>query len=194
MLESEIRITSCFFPLANRIYSTSDIEKKSGYSHERVYTILMSLEKKGVVTRRNLGRVNVFRLNRLLPEAFLAYVYYMQERWREFTKKNPKVSNSLNKFMKLNEGKLTSLILNPEEKKITCVVGSEGIVNPPVLDKPPIKGYEINLLSADKFSRLGETSPSELESMLENGIVIEGLESIYRTVYKKEGVLNESGI
>lgn len=80
-MPAELDILASFFPLANKVYTTKDIEKKSGYSHERVHTILSKLEKEGKLKRRSFGRTNVYKLQ-ISSELFLAYVYFNEERRR----------------------------------------------------------------------------------------------------------------
>lgn len=78
-MSAELEILSSFFPLPFKAYTTMDVEKRSGYSHERVHTILSKLEKEGKIKKRTFGRTNVYNL-RISPDLFLAYVYFNDQR------------------------------------------------------------------------------------------------------------------
>ncbi len=95
MKEFEIKLLASFFPHIDNIYTARDIEKFSGYSHERVFTFLKTLENSGKVARRSLGRTNIYRIKRS-PELFLPYAYYNESR-KSTLLKNPLLREKISK-------------------------------------------------------------------------------------------------
>ena len=92
MKEIEIKILASFFPKAEKEYTTKEIEKISGYSHERVYTTLLSLTKQSYLIRRKIGKAYVFKLN-LAKDLILPFIYFQ-------TKRNEKFFNLLKVYEK----------------------------------------------------------------------------------------------
>lgn len=162
--ESEIRILSAFFPDVRRLRTTGEIRERSGYSHERVFTILKKLAEEGHVSRERFGNVNVYKL-RLSWEHFRAFLYYNEK----LLEKNRK---------------------NISDEKISALLETEGIVNILLIDE----GGRIKTVSARRDDMKGENNKKELslnqvfsdkktlEKIISGGIVLSEREYYFRHI------------
>src|SRR6056297_394615 len=87
-------VLRCFFPEAEEM-TIAKIQRRSGYSYERVNTALKKLKEKGIVSSKNIGRTLVYIAdyrNLYLKQGFY---HYMTERLIDFSKKYPVLYKSL---------------------------------------------------------------------------------------------------
>lgn len=117
----ELEILASFFPNVSKIRTASGIEKKTSYSHERVYTTLKKLEKNGKIIRQEVGRTNVYRLN-LSNDLFLPYVYFNDQIKNEILK-DPSLQGKFNKTIYAKNG--CTLFLRHEKKLINISTQSD---------------------------------------------------------------------
>ena len=108
LTHAELDILASFFPDIEEIRTTKDIEKAVNYSHERVHTILHNLEKKGLVTKRDLGNVNSFKINKK-PELFFVYAY-SAEKIKEKLVLKDETREFLDELLKFNAACLHSIL------------------------------------------------------------------------------------
>ena len=69
MNEAELRVLAGFFPATKNI-TIKELEQKSDYSYERVYSSLKKLKEYGAVMRKKVGKILTFSL---VPESDLAF-------------------------------------------------------------------------------------------------------------------------
>ena len=107
-MELKLKILTAFFP-EGKEHSMKEIEKRSGYSHERVYTLLQNLKKQKIVTERKIGKMHTYKLNYKKDEVLLAFTNYVIIKRKLFAKKYPLLYKRLKEFT--NNVKSNGLIL-----------------------------------------------------------------------------------
>ncbi len=179
MHDSELKILSSFFPVADKIYTTKEIERISGYSHERVHTILCNLEKNKVLTRRNLGKVNIYKLNKGSSQMFLAYVFAIEKRKNQYFTENPERAEFYSKIVKLLGTKCNAIIALPSLGEIICI-SENGISDVNIVDGRT----KIKLLTPDELRSI--VQDKELyANIVRNGLILSGIDFVFRTIYRE---------
>ncbi len=190
--EKEIRIIICFLPFLDS-YTTKEIEEKSKYSHERVYTILMSLVNKNYLVKRKTGKTYLFSVNKN-KDILLPYVHFHIKRTEKFLELKPVfLKNMLSEFIKkIYNDNLISVVLfgsyaKGKERKssdidILCVARRKYNIEKVALSleyKYNKKVTPIVILSKD-FENMKKDNPAFYKDLIESGIILYGIESFYR--------------
>lgn len=131
LTETELKVLSVFFPEGTE-RTTREIEGRSGYSHERVYSMLKALEKKGVLLKKSVGKALVYSIKKIDDSAYFSFIYYCLNRKGNFVNKYPSVWKAIEEF--INKTKLELVVLfgsysNDEAKEesdvdLLCVNGA----------------------------------------------------------------------
>jgi len=200
--KAELNIISSFFPLLDEIKTTKDIESITRYSHERVHTLLTLLEKKGLVIKRDLGNVNVFRVNKSASELFFIWVYYLERLKKEHSIDRILMEDLLkiidchkfgclsvaafnNSFKyKGKESKFLFLIHSLRQSDLQSGKLSQELKD--FLDSFPESNVNIDdvlLISSDDFAELRSSNQDIYQKMLESSIVFGGVENYYIHAY-----------
>ncbi len=96
--QAELRVLAAFFPEAGEA-TTRDLERRSGYSHERVYSALRGLCRKGIVASRKIGRTSLHSFRRFDDRTYLAFTTYSLRRKWAFTSAHPEVGRAIEEFL-----------------------------------------------------------------------------------------------
>lgn len=194
--EKEIKIMECFLPFLDS-YTTREIEKRSKYSHERVYTTLMDLVKKDYLIKRKTGKTYLFSVNKN-KDILLPYVHFHIERKEKFLEYKPVfLKNMLGEFIKkIANDNLISIILfgsyaKGEERRnsdidVLCVVRKKYNIEKVASSlehKYNKKITPVVILSKD-FKNMKKDNPAFYKDLIKFGIILYGVESFYR-LWKK---------
>jgi sugar-specific transcriptional regulator TrmB len=106
--KNELKIISAFFPEGTE-RTTKEIEDRSGYSHERAYSILKTLENKGFLSKKKVGKTLVYSIKKFNDIVYLSFAYYSINRKNHFIEKYSSVSKAIEEF--INKTKLELVIL-----------------------------------------------------------------------------------
>jgi len=192
---SEIKIMECFFPLLEDSHTTKEIENKSGYSHERVYTILMGLIKKDYLLKRKVGKTYLFSAN-LKKDFLLPFIHFHTQRKEKFLKSKPiSIKNLLEEFIeKISNDNLISVIIfgsyaKGEERKesdidILCVVRKKDGIEKIALSLVHKYNKKITpvVVLAKDFPNMKKDNPSFYEDLIKFEVILCGIEFSYKLI------------
>lgn len=196
MKEIEIKILASFFPKAEKEYTTKEIEEISGYSHERVYTTLISLTRQDYLTKKIVGRTSLFKLN-LTKNLLLPFLYFQMEKSKKFFN-SLKISEKklLTEFIKkISSSDLISAILfgsyaKGEQKKdsdidILCIVRKRYDIEKIAISLKHKYGKQIApiIVTAKDFPNMEKENLTFFLELKEFGIVLYGREGFYNLMY-----------
>jgi len=197
--DNEIKIMECFFPLLKNSYTTKEIENKSSYSHERVYTILMGLVKKGYLLKRKTGKTYLFSINPK-KDFLLLFIHFHTKKKERFLKSKPaSIKNLLNEFIeKISNNDLISVIVfgsyaKGEESKesdidVLCITRRKYAIDRIALSlthKYNKKIVPILVLVRD-FPNMKKDNPVFYEELIKFGVILYGMESFYNLTLGKK--------
>ncbi len=97
MNETELRVLAGFFPATNDI-TIKELEQRSDYSYERVYSSLKNLKRYVAVRSKKVGKTLTFSLVTESDLALLGFFYHSIKRRSEFAKSNRTVWKLLKEF------------------------------------------------------------------------------------------------
>jgi len=192
----EIKIMECFFPFLEKSYTTKEIENKSGYSHERAYTLLIGLARKNYLLKRKVGKTYLFGAN-FKKDFLLPFIYFHTKRKENFLKsKSISITNFLNEFIeKISNDNLVSVIVfgsysKGEEKKesdfdILCITRKKYAIDKMALSltyKYNKKITPVVILVKD-FPNMEKDNVPFYEDLIKSGVILYGLESFYKLIY-----------
>jgi len=193
--QTELKILASFFPLTKE-YTTREIETKSRYSHERVYTTLMDLVEQGYLVKRKIGKTYLFKLN-IQRDVLLPYVYFQTERKESFFRSVTHfVRSALDDFIKkIESSDLVSVIIfgsyakgeqrEDSDVDVLCIVRKKYDIDRVALSlrhKYDRKITPVIVLSED-FPNMKKDNPTFYRGLVEFGIVLYGIEPFYNLVY-----------
>ena len=87
---TELRVLAAIFPEGKDV-TTPEIEQRSGYSHERVYSTLKKLVSSDIITSRKIGNTLLHTINRFDDRMYLAFAYHTIGRKLQFLEANPPI-------------------------------------------------------------------------------------------------------
>lgn len=191
----ELKILASFFP-STKGYTTREIEIKSEYSHERVYTTLMNLVKQGYLIKRKAGKTYIFRLN-LQKDLLLPYLYFQTEQKENFLNlATPFVRNALNEFIeKIGSSDLVSVVIfgsyaKGEQRKesdidVLCVTRKKYDIDKVALSLRHKYDKRITpvVVLFEDFPNMKRDNPTFYNELMEFGIVLYGVEPFFRLIY-----------
>ncbi|MBU3905064.1 MAG: nucleotidyltransferase domain-containing protein [Nanoarchaeota archaeon] len=196
LTNNEIRIIECFLPYFENSYTTKEIEDKSGYSHERVYTILMDLSKKGYLLKRKVGKTYLFTV-KLKKDLLLPFIHFYTNKKEQFFKsKTISIKNLLNEFIeKISNNDLISVIVfgsfakgeETEESDIDvlCVTRKKYDIDKIALSLTHKYNRKITpvVVLAKDFVNMKKDNPVFYEDLIKFGVILYGMEPLYKLIY-----------
>ena len=190
--ETELKILGAFFPEGTE-KTIKEIEKHSGYSHERAYSTLKALEKKGILKKDKVGKTLVFSIKKFDDSSYLAFVFYSLSKKELFIKKYPHVRKVLEEF--IAKTKLEMVILfgsysrNEETERsdidVFCINGfsqTEKIALS-LRHKYNLKIAPV-IINKEDFKNIELENPQLWEELLKFGIILKGYELFFDLVYR----------
>jgi len=187
----ELKVLAGFFPDAKE-KALKEIQERSGYSYERVYSALKSLKQKGLVSRRKVGKTLVYTILASSDIAYLAFTYHMIFKKEQFAKKFPNVRGVLDEF--LTKASLQMAVLFGSYAKgearggsdvdLLCVDGEDAEeIALSLRHKYNVKITPVLVKKGD-FKNIREENPEFWRDLVEFGIVLKGQEIFYELVYR----------
>lgn len=197
--KAELDILSAFFPFVDEIKSTKEIEQEVYYSHERVHTVLRKLERRGFVSKKSLGNVNIFKINRRRPELFFIYVYYLEKR-----KGRLKINNEL--FQSIRDllhaygaGEFSAAVFENPIEYAGKIVKSFYLFNSSekanehrfnLTGKSDVAN-EMMVLSLKEFEQIKHSNQEFYRRIVDNSVVLFGIENFYCQIFNGGGGIYE---
>lgn len=189
MNETELRVLAGFFP-GIRTDTIKELEQKSGYSYERVYSSLKNLKGYGAVREKKVGKVLTFSL---VPESeltLLAFLYHSISRRLEFAKSNRNVWKLLREFSANDDIRCVIIfgsyakgnVSNKSDVDVLCVADAN--VETIALSLTHKYGIRLNPVKVASIKAIEIDNKVFYDDIVEHGYVIKGLEYFYEQVYR----------
>lgn len=189
--ETELKILAEFFPEGTE-KTTKEIETRSGYSHERVYSTLIALENEGVLTKKRIGKTLVHTIAEFNDAVYLAFAYHSINKKAQFIKKYLLVWNALEEF--INKAKPELVILFGSYSKgeakersdidVLCINGNNKIEKTALSLRHK---YDLKIspvvVKKEDFKNIKMENPEFWIDLVNFGIVLRGQELFYELVY-----------
>ncbi len=189
--ETELKILSAFFPEGTE-RTTKEIETRSGYSHERAYSTLKTLEEKGFLSKKRVGRALVYSIRKFDDTVHLSFAYYSINRKNHFIEKYSSVWKAVEEFVNRTDLELVILFgsYSRDEAKeksdvdILCVNGNSSTekIALSLRHKYNLRIAPV-IVSKKDFKNIKSENPELWDELIEFGIIIKGQESFYNLVY-----------
>ena len=199
--EVELRTLAGFFPEAGE-KTLKELQERSGYSYERVYSALKSLKKKGVVSGRKVGKTLVYTIQTSTDVTYLAFVYFMLSKKERLAKKFPNVWRALDEFLAKTDLQMAILFGSyaKEEAKeesdidLLCMNGSDA--EKIALSLKHKYNLRINpvLIKKGDFKNIKGENPEFWRDLVEFGVVLRGQEMFYEMVYRRNEWRKSTGL
>ncbi len=190
--ETELKILSAFFPDGTE-RTTKEIEDRSGYSHERAYSILKTLEEKSVLLKKKVGKALVYSIRKFDDSVYLAFTYYSLNKKNIFAEKYSSAWNAIDEF--INKAKLEMVVLFGSYSKgeakersdvdVLCINGNSETekIALSLRHKYNLKIAPV-IVDKDDFRNIKSENPELWEELIKFGIVLKGQELFYDLVYR----------
>jgi predicted nucleotidyltransferase len=191
--ETELRMLAAFFP-EGKERTTREIEVRSGYSHERAYSTLKGLEKRGVLRKRMVGKTLAYSVSSFDDCIYMAFVHHSIKRKENWAGKYPAVHKAIEELRKGAKPELMIVFgsyAHGEAKQasdvdVLCVGGNE------VEKTAPSLRHKYNLrinpvaVTRSVLGNISEENPEFWEDLVNFGVAINGWEIFYRVAYAGE--------
>ena len=191
MNETELRVLAGFFPATNDI-TIKELEQKSDYSYERVYSSLKNLKRYVAVRSKKVGKTLTFSLVTESDLALLGFFYHSIKRRSEFAKSNGTVWKLLKEFS-ANSGIRCVVLFGSYAKDnasdtsdvdVLCVADADTEIDAIAGSLSHKYGIRINPVKVRSIKDIETDNRAFYEDMVEYGYVIKGLEYFYEQVYR----------
>lgn len=191
MNETELRVLAGFFPATNDI-TIKELEQKSDYSYERVYSSLKNLKRYVAVRSKKVGKTLTFSLVTESDLALLGFFYHSIKRRSEFAKSNRTVWKLLKEFSA--NGGIRCVVLfgsyakgdasDTSDVDVLCVADADTEIDAIARSLSHKYGIRINPVKVRSIKDIETDNRAFYEDMVEYGYVIKGLEYFYEQVYR----------
>ena len=191
MNETELRVLAGFFPATNDI-TIKELEQKSDYSYERVYSSLKNLKRYVAVRSKKVGKTLTFSLVTESDLALLGFFYHSIKRRSEFAKSNRTVWKLLKEFSA--NGGIRCVVLfgsyakgdasDTSDVDVLCVADADTEIDAIARSLSHKYGIRINPVKVRSIKDIKTDNRAFYEDMVEYGYVIKGLEYFYEQVYR----------
>jgi len=189
--ETELRILAAFFPEASE-RTTKEIEDRSGYSHERVYSTLNALEERDLLTKKKVGKTLVYAISEFNDAIYLAFAYYSLNKKDRFIQKYPSLRTLLEEFINKTRSDLVILFgsySKGEAKErsdvdILCVGGIDPEKTALSLRHKYDKRITPVIVKKEDFRNIKQENPELWQDLVNFGIIMKGQELFYEFVWR----------
>lgn len=190
--EAELKILSAFFPEGTE-RTTKEIEERSDYSHERVYSTLKALEEKGIMFGKKVGKALVYSIKKFDDTSYLAFAYYSINRKSRFIGKFQVVSEAAEELINKTKPEIAVLFgsySRDEAKEDSDVdmlfVGGSAEIEKTALSLRHKYNLRITPVVVDKedFQNIKKENPELWGELIKHGVIFRGQESFYDLVYR----------
>ncbi|MEA3281190.1 MAG: nucleotidyltransferase domain-containing protein [Euryarchaeota archaeon] len=191
MNETELRVLAGFFPATNDI-TIKELEQRSDYSYERVYSSLKNLKRYAAVRSKKVGKTLTFSLATESDLALLGFFYHSIKRRSEFAKSNRTVWKLLKEFSA--DGGIRCVILfgsyakgdalDTSDVDVLCVADADTEIEAIARSLSHKYGIRLNPVKVRSIKDIEMDNRAFYEDVVEYGYVIKGLEYFYEQVYR----------
>ena len=197
--KTELDILSAFFPFVDEIKSTKEIEQEVCYSHERVHTVLKNLVRRGFVSKKSLGNVNIFKLNKRRSELFFIYVYFLEKR-KGRVRLNDELLQSMRNLLHVHgTGEFSAAVFEKpiecagKNIKFLCLFNSleKAEKHRLNLTENSDLSNEMMVLSIKEFEQIKHSDQEFYRRIIDNSVVLFGIENFYCQIFNRGGRLYE---
>ena len=190
LTQAEVRVLAAFFPEGGEA-TAREIEKRSGYSHERVYSTLRGLGRKGIVASRKIGRTSLHSFRRFDDRTYLAFTYSSLQRKWAFTAAHPEVGRAIEEFLALTSPQMAVLFgsyakgeaTRRSDIDILCIGATNA--EKAALELRHSTSLTIAPLAVQRaeFRKIRTENPEFWHDVVSQGIVLKGHEAFHDLVY-----------
>ena len=186
-----MRVLAGFFPETKDI-TIKELEQRSGYSYERVYSTLKKLREYGAVIRKKVGTTLTFSLVTESDLILLGFFYHSIKRRSEFAKSNRNMWKLLKEFS-ANEGIRCAILFGSYAKgdasdksdvDVLCVADAGIEIETVARSLTHKYGIHLNPVKVKSIKAIKMDNRAFYEDVVEYGYVIKGLEYFYEQVYR----------
>lgn len=187
---AELKMLATFFPEGEE-RTTKEIEKRSGYSHERVHSTLDLLGNKGVLRKKKVGKTSVYSIYEFGDIVYLAFVHYSINQRVGWKEKYPKAAKVIKELMHKTKPGLLVVFGSYARKRakggsdvdILCVGGAG--IEKTALSLRHKYNLRVNpvLVKGRDFENIKTENPEFWEDLVNFGIILKGEELFYELVY-----------
>jgi len=191
MNETELRVLAGFFPATDDI-TIKELEQRSDYSYERVYSSLKNLKRYVAVRSKKVGKTLTFSLVTESDLALLGFFCHSIKRRSEFAKSNRTVWKLLKEFSA--NGGIRCVVLfgsyakgdasDTSDVDVLCVADADTEIDAIARSLSHKYGIRINPVKVRSIKDIETDNRAFYEDMVEYGYVIKGLEYFYEQVYR----------
>jgi len=191
MNETELRVLAGFFPATNDI-TIKELEQRSDYSYERVYSSLKNLKRYVAVRSKKVGKTLTFSLVTESDLALLGFFYHSIKRRSEFAKSNRTVWKLLKEFSA--NGGIRCVVLfgsyakgdasDTSDVDVLCVADTDIEIEAIARSLTHKYGMRLNPVKVRSIKDIEMDNRAFYEDVVEYGYVIKGLEYFYEQVYR----------
>jgi len=189
--ESEFVFLREFYPQGKDL-TLKELQKRTGYSYERVHSYLKSLANKGAVTMKTVGRTLVYSLDFKKESSRIAFYLYSKERLKNFREKHFTIASAVSELPEDQTDVLAifgSYAKGNERKEsdidIICATAEIGELKNDIrslkrshnLDFAPV------VISKKEFAKIKKENPEFWFDLVNYGIIFKGYELFYYYAY-----------
>jgi predicted nucleotidyltransferase len=189
---TKLEILAAFFPDPGE-KTTKEIEIASGYSHERVHSILTNLERKGILKKRKVGKTSVFSIVQFSDKEYFAFLFSQFIRKEKLFKKSSAPFRAIEELIEKANTDITILFgsyAKDEQRKGSDVdllcIGSN--LKTEKIALALRHRYNIRITPTNvkmkEFQKIKTENPAFWSDLLNFGIVLSGTELFFKSVYK----------
>jgi len=186
----EIEVLSSFFPEAEPI-TASQIQKRCGYSHERVHSALKTLEKEGIITSKPVGKAFLYSV-RNFGAAYISSAHLALEKKEKFSNKFPHLIKILDEFFAKTRPDLLIIFgsyarMQPLKESDLDILCANPKAQPERIAAEINHRYGFKLapvsVSLEEFPKIRQDNPELWRSLKQGGVVWKGHEFFYDRAY-----------
>jgi predicted nucleotidyltransferase len=192
--DAEFVFLRSFYPEGGEII-LKELEKRTGYSYERVNFYLKSLTAKKAVIEKKVGRTLVYSLDFKKTYSKIAYYLYATKRANEFSSKKADVFTGISELPEedIDLYAIFGSYAKGTEKKdsdidLLCVTDKKGKIETAVSSIKRRYNLHIHSLSIPRteFAKINKENPEFWKDFVNYGTIFKGYELFYSYAYGKQ--------
>lgn len=189
--ETELKILAALFPEGTE-KTTREIERRSGYSHERAYSTLKNLEKKGKLAKKQIGKALVYSIRKFDDETYMAFAYRSIGRKEHFVEMHKSLNLAIEELMKKAKPDMVIIFgsySKGEAKKesdvdLICIGGKNAEKIAMSLRHKHGVQLTPTIVKRSDFKNIKTENPELWDEIMAYGVIMKGHELYYELTYK----------
>lgn len=188
----ENTIMASFYPKVHGV-TIKQLQEKSGYSYERVYSGLHSLERKNVVSGGNVGKTLVYTIDTRTLPAQMAFIHYAIAGKAIFTEKHPKVSKALDELLSKTDVECAIVFgsyakgeaIKESDVDVLCISDDKNLEKNALSlrHKYDIKINPVEVGKTD-YRNIKKENPELWRELMEFGVILNGYDLFHHLTYR----------